>query len=408
MAEDNFEAGPILLIHDGELEDVGEVLAQAGIPFEEKPPNPQSTGSYLGAPLVISGSPFLLDQLRTGQVANGPRMAILDGESRTARSMLARGGIEWMVRRPVHPAALRLLVLHCLYAGPEKRRSTRVSIGAKVKFRSGWRRGAGILEELSERDCRILSQRVISIGAHVKVRLPGEIGGGKPLGLSGRVVRTAAAPYAKHTSEICLVFESLVAADVARLGKIVAAHRRGPAVMERGDRDALQRRDRPQTPRSMIAVGDAPDTALAPGEAPEGSIDEGSSDRRGQARHPFDRRIIATDEQATRVLVGRDISLGGMRINPTPTLALGDTLQIAVHVSGQETPLVLNVRVARDDGPEGLLLHFEDLSLTASAYLQEVLANLPGLSEGDGDPASVDTPRVVSEIVSETLERRTG
>ena len=145
------------------------------------------------------------------------------------------------------------------------------------------------------------------------------------------------------------------------------------------------------------------------GDGPtERGQDAGSPERRGDARHAFERRVIATDEQATRVLVGRDISLGGMRIDPTPTLALEDTLQIAVHVPGQETPLVLNVRVARDDGPDGLLLHFDDLSITASTYLKEVLANLPDLAAGDGDSSSGEAPRVVSEIVSETLERRAG
>jgi hypothetical protein len=412
MADGNLDAGGVLLIHEGELSDVGDVLTQAGIAFDEKRPGSVATYSYLAAPLVISSPPFLLEQLDAGHDTQGPRMAILEGQSRTARSMLARGGIEWMVRRPVHPAALRLLVLHCLYAGPEKRKSTRVSIGAEVSFRSGWRRGAGILQELSERDCRILSKKRISVGGSVKLRVPGEISGGKPLGVVGRVVRTASAPYAKDTNEICLVFDALPAPDLARLRKVVAAHARGPALLRADDPDGLQRRESRRRPsgRSVITIAHAEQEAVT--DAAEALSDcehePDAAERRGDSRHAFERRVIATDEQATHVLVGRDISLGGMRVNPTPTLAVGDTLQIAVHVPGQETPLVLNVRVARDDGSDGLLLHFDDLSITASGYLKEVLANLPGLAAGDGDSSSGEAPRVVSEILSETLERRAG
>ena len=90
-------------------------------------------------------------------------------------------------------------------------------------------------------------------------------------------------------------------------------------------------------------------------------------------------------------------------MDPAEALAVGDRLQIAIHVSGHETPLILNVEVARDDGPRGLLLHFCDLSKTAESYLREVLANLPGLSSGGG-ASSEEAPRVISEI----LEQRTG
>ena len=44
-----------------------------------------------------------------------------------------------MVRRPFHPAALRALVVHSLYRGPEKRRSPRVNVGAPVRVKLGWR-----------------------------------------------------------------------------------------------------------------------------------------------------------------------------------------------------------------------------------------------------------------------------
>ena len=96
--------------------------------------------------------------------ASAFRIAILDGESRIVRALLRRASFELVVRRPVHPAALRLLLLHTLYLGPEKRRTPRVSVGAPVHFRAGLRRHRAILAEISERGCRLLtSQRAGSV-----------------------------------------------------------------------------------------------------------------------------------------------------------------------------------------------------------------------------------------------------
>lgn len=395
MAEPLANEKTVLLIHNGELADVGAVLAQAGIPFNEAPPERRTIGAYLEASLVISSPNFLLERLRKADAGEGQRMAILEGESRTARAILSRGGVEWMVRRPVHPATLKLLVLHCLYRGPEKRKAVRVAIGAKLSLRSGMRTDTGILEDLSEQDCRVLCERRVQTGKRVKMRIPPEIAGGRSLSVRGHVVRTANVPGELGATEICLVFDSLNARDLARLRKIVDGHARGPAVLHGA---AGRKRPEQDVGRSVIAVGSDPAEPVEVQPEPEQPVETSDrSERRENSRHVFERRVIAMDEQATRVLVGRDIALGGMRVNPTPTLSLGDKLQVALHVSGQDTPLVLNVEVARDDGDRGLLLHFSGLSKIAESYLREVVADLPGLSSGgEGDD---DSPRVVTEII---------
>ena len=40
--------------------------------------------------------------------------------------MMRRQGVNFIVARPVHAAAMRLLVLHCIYRGPERRKQGRV------------------------------------------------------------------------------------------------------------------------------------------------------------------------------------------------------------------------------------------------------------------------------------------
>jgi hypothetical protein len=125
--------------------------------------------------------------------------------------------------------------------------------------------------------------------------------------------------------------------------------------------------------------------------------DEAPSERRIQDRHTITRRIIALGDEAARVLIGRDLSAGGMRIDSTPGLAMGDRLKVAVHVRPDGQPLVVSAEIVRDDGPEGMALRFVDLSPAAHTHLEEMVGALPSIIESNGsrDGAGV----VISELV---------
>ncbi len=138
MPRPDSPSGEILLIHDGELADVHELLDRLDVSFREEASQTISVGAYLGAGLVISTPTYLLERLRDGEAGGPERIVVMEGNSRTLRSMLARGSIEWIVCRPVHPIALRLLIVHCIYRGPEKRKTRRVSVGAEVRIQTGW------------------------------------------------------------------------------------------------------------------------------------------------------------------------------------------------------------------------------------------------------------------------------
>ena len=133
----------MLLIHDGELADVRELLDELGLSFKESRPRTTEDDDYRVAPIVIATPQYLSSRLHAGEVGSGIRIAIIEDHAKTLLAMLTRGGVDWFVRRPFHPAALRGLLLHCIYQGPEKRSARRVSIGAAVHFQTGWRkRGA--------------------------------------------------------------------------------------------------------------------------------------------------------------------------------------------------------------------------------------------------------------------------
>jgi hypothetical protein len=135
----------------------------------------------------------------------------------------------------------------------------------------------------------------------------------------------------------------------------------------------------------------------APAEFAEGVAEEPMSEaagdeRRRASRHRYPgRRVVALGDQAARVLIGRDLSTGGMRVDRAPHLEPGQTLQLAIHVSAGETPLVVNAEIVRDDGERGFALRFCDLSSSAERYLTKMVGALPVLEDGQG--------LVVSEII---------
>jgi len=434
----------VLLIHDGELADLAAVIEPlGGIDRRGRPTDLDR--SQIWDVVVASASRMLeLHEHLPGTAA--VRIAVLDGDSKTLRKLLHRVETDLLVRQPVHPAALRLLILHALYRGPEKRRTTRVSVGATVRFRVGWRRRTGLLAELSTRGCRLLVDPACHRAAPQKtltIALPPEItGDGRPLSLRGHIMRVARADA--NTDAIAAVFELLPESARKRLASIVSAHSQGPAMLDEAVPRALQTApsaSEPGTgstskPRSPVETAAAPTPHVAPSAAMRDASESSGADepadaaasralhsmpslpapdeplpsepeaepleRRSQDRHTITRRIIALDDEAARVLIGRDLSIGGMRIDPTPGLALGDRLKVAVHVRPDGQPLVVSAEIARDDGPDGMALRFVDLSSAAQRYLGEMVAAVPSIIAPDCSRSGAGV------VVSEVVQRQAG
>jgi hypothetical protein len=140
-------------------------------------------------------------------------------------------------------------------------------------------------------------------------------------------------------------------------------------------------------------------------DAPEIEIqDVEPTERRIQQRIAYDNRVVALDEEATRVLLGRDLSIGGMRIVSNATVAMGSLLRIALHCGAEAESLVLLSRAVRDDGPDGMLLAFEKLDPIARERLEKIIAGNGQIRE-TGDPdateSEVDDFLVVGELLDE-------
>jgi hypothetical protein len=374
-----------LLIHDGELADACALMTGLGLEFTERRGGATSEDEAFPWDLVVSTPKRLLEFGVGSQDTPPTRVAILDKDSRTLRSMLQRAGINLIVRRPVHPAALRLLLHHALYRGPEKRRSRRVSVGAPVQYRVGLRRRSAILADLSVSGCRLLSEQPLPKGRDLRLSIPAEVTGDRGLSLRGAVLRTADSELPGLT-ENAITFQRGSRRITERLRSVVLAHARGPAVLPDGVTAALP------SP-APVAIAPAPPATEQPTPPSE-------PERRAESRHAYSKHVVALGVEAARVLLGRDISLGGMRVDPSPEVSVGDELRIALHVRAREKPVVVRARVSRDDGEDGLVLQFRELSPSAERYLRRMVDFLPILAvRAEGEAGS-------GVIVSEILERR--
>ena len=135
----------LLMLHDGELAALAPVIESLG--GIDRRGDPTDTDRGASWDLVIASAARMLDLHKALPDTCAVRIAVVDGESKTLRKLLNRVDTDLIVRQPVHPAALRLLILHALYHGPEKRRNSRVSIGIAVRVRVGLRRRTAILAE---------------------------------------------------------------------------------------------------------------------------------------------------------------------------------------------------------------------------------------------------------------------
>ncbi len=122
------------------------------------------------------------------------------------------------------------------------------------------------------------------------------------------------------------------------------------------------------------------------------------TERRRSQRKRFSQRILAGGGGSSRVLIGRDLSTGGMRVASNPDLALGDELKLALYGVASRPPVMLKVSVVRGD-EDGWVLEFRDMSPEAVANLELVVASLPQLA------TSSDQSPVAGTVVSEIIER---
>ena len=355
-----------LMLHDGELEEVRSAFLELGIPFTEHRSDSGELDPEHTWDLVVGTPQRLVSQILP-RGSERVCIAVTDHDSRTLRSSLNRSDVDLVVRRPVHPAVLRGVILHGLYRGAEKRRTRRVGVGAPVRYRLGWRRPTAVLADLSMGGCQLLLSHGLKTGRSFTLRVPMDLAGGRPFTLRARALHARSNATGKDGEQsLHCRFESLTPYQSRRLRETVERYRSGPALY---------------LPES--GAGAAPSRGH-------------TKERRSSARQPIRKRVVELNEKAARILMGCDVSLGGMRVDPNPHLRVGQNVRLAIYLGDSDQPLLVNARVHRDDGESGLALRFHALDAGAIRNLRRRLETDPVLARNG---PTGETAYVFSEIV---------
>ena len=378
-----------LVIDDGELQDVRDVLGELGVEYRWV--RPEDARGVKGEPpsrlFVTTARHALQTEPMDGQAGSRPgRIAVLDDEARTACAQLRELGFDYLVRRPVHPIALQLLLLRTLYRGDERRVSARVAIGCPTSYRATFRRRPALLADLSRGGCRFYAAKVFEPDSEVRIQLPKELTEGESVELPGWVVRCERDPLGSPELPYCtaLAFELLPDEIDERLRAVLEARARGPERL--AARDA-ERAWREWSERSGARRARQDET-----------VNTGHRGARRAPRRRFRSRIAAVTQRdrALRTLVGRNISTGGMLLDPERDLRVGDRLALALFGKpGQR--LDVRARVVRSDRERGLALSFDAMPAEVARELEGLIAGLPSVESAEtsaGDSAVT----VVSEI----------
>lgn len=87
------------------------------------------------------------------------------------------------------------------------------------------------------------------------------------------------------------------------------------------------------------------------------------------------------------VLLGRDLSPAGMRVEAVGELHLGDRFRLALHGPGSTEPALVHAEIVRDDGKDGFALKFCDVDAETTRRIEKFVACLPDVDSLEGGEA---------------------
>jgi hypothetical protein len=122
-------------------------------------------------------------------------------------------------------------------------------------------------------------------------------------------------------------------------------------------------------------------------------------ERRRNQRGAYDKKVPAFGTRALRVLVARDLSQGGMRVERFSGLEIGDRLHLAIYGAADQEPFLVWATATRDDGAEGMALVFDQVHAQIAEQLEKVVGDLPAVESLHHDEA-----HAMGSVVTEILE----
>lgn len=384
----------VLLLDDGELDDLavllekleleytrlrgGEILSDVSPPLDLVVATPRRSSS------VLKRSP---DGARPG----GPmRVIVTEEDSNSMRQMLRQAGYQLLVRRPTHPEIWRLLIQRATYQGDERRGDTRLPAGSDIQIEATGEEHLALLLDISPRGCRLSSREPLSPGSVVTVSIPCSPADGMAIEISGEVVRCDASRGKGEGFIAALIFVSLAEEIQLRLTRLLAAMAALPGSFS-------------TAANAVTALPPGPDEEAGPKATSDSVVSNLEvcvrEERREQPRGVYPQSVLAEGGGHTGVLMGRDLSAGGMRVERLPDLHEGARFTLAIYCPASADPLRLNAVVCRDDGREDLALRFENVPKETARELEKLVAALPDVESLErSESESMGT--VLTEIVT--------
>jgi hypothetical protein len=338
----------VALLDDGELDDVREALRALGVAHCD------ARRATIGEAVPI----LLSTPAQARALASGHGEAPLHHLHAVIGSGTEATGApcDFELVRPIESSVLRLLTRRVdLAAIRERRLSTRVALGTPVWVSIGEDRREVTISRISIGGCGLISPALLRTGARVEIELPPELSAPRRLALSGEVLGSRELPTGDgQTFDVSVAFRALDIVDRVTLRALMARHAIDyrPATegsSNRGDRGLRGR-------------------ALPP-----------PRDRRRTLRRRFQQRVMGVLGGNALVLLARDLSSGGMRIEWNERLAVGDALKIAVFGAFDTAPLLAPVIVERNDDADGWFLRFGALDEAVEDRLDALIDSLAPL-----------------------------
>ncbi|MFK7896856.1 MAG: PilZ domain-containing protein [Myxococcota bacterium] len=400
----------ILLLDDGELDAVAGVLEEMGLAFTRLRGGQIEEDIAPPRDLLIV-TPRRLERVRPGSPPESDsgrplRIVAVQEDSPAMRRRLRRSGLHLLVRLPCEAETWRLLIRRSLYQGEERRTDPRVAVGSKINLNSA-NPSATTLLDLSNRGCRLQTEEPLAVGDPVAFSITeADHEGASPLHLRGKVRRLVAESGSERIT-LAVVFDAdLDTASRTGLTELINRWAGGPASLGAKPSSAMPTIPACQLPslpdlilddETDPPVSGAADVLIEPADASAAPGIPEETDRRSQTRGAYAAPLRAEGESGALVLIGRDLSAGGMRIERHERIALGDTFELALHGPTPGKPFRLHARVSRDDGDDGFGLVFEGIERETAAELEKLVAHLPDVeSLEDGEISGLGA--ILSEV----------
>lgn len=327
------------------------------------------------------------DVLDLGSIAGKPTwIAVHSQDFLPLRVRLRKMGVSYLVQTSVGSEALRLLVHYSLYQGPNRRDDARLPVGTPVSCVGPDRAShKAVLLDLDRSGCRLACDATFDVGGRITLVLPARLAGGTSLGFPCDVVRCDAGD---GTPVLAVSFAELDERMTSQLDDILQGKVIGTVVTRLGD-DLSER-----TASTTIPVG----RPRLEREAGAGREAEAPSQReyeyeRLNRRVVYEREVTALIGDTMRTILGRDLSIAGVRSEPLPDLHVGDALELAIYGPSGAEPVLVPAVVARDDGAAGTIFHFEVKSPGDRQLLERVIGSAPEVRALDDD-----SPVVVAQV----------